>query len=200
MNAEWLLAFLAFAFATAGTPGPNNLLLAANAANFGLRRTLGAVFGVSLGFAAMIASVGLGLAWVFEAWPPLAIVMKWLGSAWLLYLAWKIFHARPTNMQEKEHAETASLGFLQMAAFQWINPKAWSMVLAMMGVHAGQNLGFRADMLVMAGLFALVGTITALSWALLGRLLAHVLSARQMTWLNRLMALLLAASLLPIWL
>ncbi len=200
MNAEWLLAFLAFAFATAGTPGPNNLLLAANAANFGLRRTLGAVFGVSLGFAAMIASVGLGLAWVFEAWPPLATVMKWLGSAWLLYLAWKIFHARPTAMKEEDRAEAASLGFLQMAAFQWVNPKAWSMVLAMMGVHAGQNLGFRADMLLMAGLFALVGTITALSWALLGRLLAHVLSARQMTWLNRLMALLLAASLLPIWL
>ena len=202
MNTGWLLAFIAFGFATAGTPGPNNLILATSAANHGLRRTLPAVFGVSLGFAFMIAAAGLGLSEVFARWPWLADALRWAGSAFLLWLAWKIATARPAPPGDAadNHAQrSAPPGFLQMASFQWVNPKAWSMVLAMMGVYAGHNLGYRADMLLMAALFAGIGTITALSWALLGLLAGRMLKPHQLLWLNRLMAVLLVASLALMW-
>ena len=198
MNTEWLLAFVLFAFSTAGTPGPNNIMLAANAANHGLKRTAGAILGVSLGFAAMIATVGLGLGWLFRALPWLSDMLKWAGAAWLLYLAWKIFSARPATGADSggpSHGGGAPLTFWHMAAFQWVNPKAWSMVLAMMGVYAGKNSSFHADMLTMAALFAIIGTITATSWALLGHGLGKVLSGRGMVWFNRFMALLLLASI-----
>ena len=198
MNTEWLLSFIAFAFATAGTPGPNNLMLAASGATFGLRRTLRHVFGVSLGFATMIAAVGLGLAGLFETLPWLKTALKWIGSAYLLFLAWKIAFAAPTGAS-KETSRGQPLTFMQAAAFQWVNPKAWSMVLAMMGVYAGHNAGYAADMLTMAGLFAIIGTITASSWALLGAFAGRLLSARQLVWFNRLMALLLVASLALMW-
>ena len=201
MNVQWLAAFIAFGFATAGTPGPNNLILASIAAAGGPRRAVPAIFGVSLGFAFMIAAAGLGLAGLFQRFPQLADILKWLGSAWLLYLAFRIATARP----EAPGAANDALnpreppGFWQMAAFQWINPKAWSMVLAMMGVYAGHNLGYRKDMLLMAALFAGIGTITAASWALLGALAGRLLGSSRVVWFNRLMALLLVASIWLMW-
>ncbi len=202
MNTEWLTAFIAFGFATAGTPGPNNLILAAAGANHGLRHALPGVFGVSLGFAFMIAAAGLGLAEIFSHWPWLADVLRWAGTAFLLWLAYSIATATPAapGKAAGNAAQAATPpGFLRMAAFQWVNPKAWSMVLAMMGVYAGHNLDYRTDMLIMAALFAGIGTITALSWALLGVLAGHVLSPSQLLWFNRIMALLLVASLALIW-
>ena len=204
MNTEWLLAFIGFAFATAGTPGPNNAILAASAANYGLRRTLPAVFGVSLGFAFMIAAAGLGLGGLFQAHPQLAFWLRLPATAFMLWLAWKIATARPAADDAKGadnggNARGAPPGFFQMAAFQWVNPKGWAMVLSMMGVFAGHNAGFTRDMLLMAELFAVIGTITAASWALIGQFAGRLLNARQLVWFNRAMAALLMASLILVW-
>ena len=204
MNMQWYLAFIAFGFATAGTPGPNNLILAGIAASRGLKRALPAIFGVSLGFAFMIAAAGLGLADVLHAWPRAAFWMKVAGSAWLVYLAYRIATTTPRLPGDAGADEIAGKpdnapGFWHMAAFQWINPKAWSMVLAMMGVYAGHNIGYREDMLIMAALFAVIGTITAASWALLGAFAGRILNAAQLVWFNRVMALLLVASLALMW-
>ena len=197
MNIQWLAAFVAFAFATAGTPGPNNLILAGIAANAGVRRAVPAIFGVSLGFSVMIAAAGLGLAGLFRQFPQLATGLKWLGSAWLLYLAFRIAISAAATASD---APGRIPGFWQMAAFQWVNPKGWSMVLAMMGVYAGHNVDYDTDVLLMAALFSGIGTITATAWALLGSLARRWLNMRQMRWFNRIMALLLALSVTLVWL
>ncbi len=201
MNTEWLLAFIGFAFATAGTPGPNNAIIAAAAANHGLRRALPGIFGISLGFAFMIAAAGLGLGGLFQAYPQLAFWLRLPATAFMLWLAWKIASATPADDDAAPESERhgAAPGFLQMAAFQWVNPKAWAMVLSMMGVFAGHNAGFRADMLLMAALFAVIGTITAASWALIGLFAGRLLNARQLVWFNRMMAALLVGSLVLVW-
>ena len=56
------LPLLTFAFLTAGTPGPNNMMLTASGARFGWRRTVPHIFGIFCGLAVMIALSGLGLA------------------------------------------------------------------------------------------------------------------------------------------
>ena len=201
MNTDWLLAFITFAFATAGTPGPNNAIIAAAAANYGLRRALPGIFGISLGFAFMIAAAGLGLGGLFQAHPGLTFWLRLPATAFMLWLAWKIATARPVtkNPGHEDRSRGKPPGFFQMAAFQWVNPKGWAMVLSMMGVFAGHNAGFTHDMLLMAALFAVIGTITAASWALVGLYAGRLLNTRQLVWFNRAMAALLVASLILVW-
>ncbi|MBP8237324.1 MAG: LysE family translocator, partial [Pseudomonas sp.] len=99
MTTELLLAFIAFAFVTSVTPGPNNMMLLASGVNFGLRRSLPHMFGISLGFMLLVASVGLGLGQLFEQVPLLYNVLRYLGAAYLLYLAWKIANSGAPDSQ-----------------------------------------------------------------------------------------------------
>jgi len=51
----------------------------------------------------------------------------------------------------------------------------------------------------MAALFAVIGTITAASWALIGLFAGRLMNARQLAWFNRVMAALLVGSLVLVW-
>ncbi len=200
MNLDWILAFLAFAFSTAGTPGPNNMMLAASGATFGLRRTAAHITGIAVGFPSMIAAVGLGLGEIFRLFPLLQEVLKWIGSAYLLFLAWKVATAAETSLhEEKARARGRPLTFLQAAAFQWVNPKAWTMIMAMMSVYAGRNAGYAADVLLMAGMFVAVAFATATGWTLVGVGAGRLLSPGRLVWFNRFLAALMAASLIMVW-
>jgi threonine/homoserine/homoserine lactone efflux protein len=137
MTADLLLAFIAFAFVTSVTPGPNNMMLLASGVNFGLRRSLPHMFGISLGFMLLVASVGLGLGQVFEQVPMLYNVLRYAGAAYLLYLAWKIANAGAPDSQGDASAKPFS--FLQAAAFQWVNPKAWIMAIGAITTYTPQD-------------------------------------------------------------
>ncbi len=87
MSQQLLLAFLVFAIVTLFTPGPNNVMLLSSGLNFGVRRTLPHVAGVTIGFAVMVAAAGLGFGAVFATYPMLQTVLKYAGAAYLVYLA-----------------------------------------------------------------------------------------------------------------
>ena len=124
---------MSFALASSITPGPNNLMLMASGANFGFRRSLPHMLGISLGHMFMIVMVGLGLIGLFELFPILDTMMKVVSTAYLLFLAWKTANAAPPV-----DGATAGkpLTFLQAAAFQWVNPKAWFMAVTAITVYA----------------------------------------------------------------
>ncbi len=196
MTAELLIAFILFAFVTSITPGPNNLMLLASGVNFGVRRSLPHMLGISLGFMVLVLAVGLGLGQLFERLPPLYLALRYLGAAYLLYLAWKIAVAGSPDSSGSERGQP--LSFLQAAAFQWINPKAWVMAIGAITTYTPQD-GFVSNVLLIAALFALVNCPSVGLWTLAGSLLR--------TWLNRPlalrafnlgMALLLVASLYPV--
>ena len=128
MSQQVLLALMAFAFVTSVTPGPNNLMLMASGANFGLRRTLPHMLGVALGFGVMVLVLGLGVGRILDAAPGLALAMKALSLGYMLWLAWKIAHAAAP--ESTAGATGRPMRFLAACAFQWVNPKAW-----MMGVN-----------------------------------------------------------------
>jgi threonine/homoserine/homoserine lactone efflux protein len=119
---ETLPALIAFAGAMSFTPGPNNALVAASGASFGFRRSLPLLLGITLGFALMVAIVGLGAARLFQALPALHQVLKVVGSAYLLWLAWRIGRA---GRADAAGGRARPLSFVEGAAFQWINPKGW---------------------------------------------------------------------------
>jgi threonine/homoserine/homoserine lactone efflux protein len=194
MDIALLPALVAFAFVTSITPGPNNLMLMASGANFGLRRTLPHMLGVALGFVVMAALVGLGLVQVFAALPGLFLVLKVGCVGYLLYLAWKIANAAAP---EGGSGAGRPMTFLQAAAFQWVNPKAWAMAMTAVTVYApGQTV---AAVLTVAAVFGAVNLPSVGSWAWLGVQMRRVLtSPARLRAFNLTMAALLVASLYPL--
>jgi threonine/homoserine/homoserine lactone efflux protein len=122
-----LSALTLFVFVSSITPGPNNLMLLSSGTRFGFRRTIPHMLGIGVGFMVMIALVGLGLAQLFLLYPPLHLALKIVSITYLLYLAWKIATSEPPTADEAETGKPMT--FLQAAAFQWVNPKAWTMTL-----------------------------------------------------------------------
>ncbi|MBL9064102.1 LysE family translocator [Tabrizicola sp.] len=160
MTHELFLALLGFAFVTSVTPGPNNMMLLASGVNFGFRRTVPHMLGISLGHALMVFLVGLGLAGVFKAWPPALLTLKVASVAYMLWLAWKIANSGAPG---EGRAKPAPMTFLQAAAFQWVNPKAWAMALGAVSAYVAEPspLAYAA----VAGVFALVNLPSVSVWA-----------------------------------
>jgi len=188
------LALLGFAIAMSVTPGPNVLMVAAGAANAGVRATVPHMVGIAIGFGAMLLIVGLGLAAPFAAAPWLHTALKWGGAAWLLVLAWKIARAGAPG----EGPPRPPLGFIGAALFQWVNPKAWMIALAAIPTFTTPDGDMLRQSLTIAGAFALVGFPCTLVWALLGAGASRLLRTdRALRGFNIAMALLLVASLIP---
>jgi threonine/homoserine/homoserine lactone efflux protein len=190
-----LLAFAGFAFVSSITPGPNNAMLLASGVNFGFRRTIPHIVGVSLGCAIMLLLVGLGLGRIFATVPACYDVLRYVGAAYLLWLAWKIAHAGP--MADGE-AGGRPMTAWQAAAFQWVNPKAWILVIGAVSTYAPRD-GFGQNVAVLAALLGLVNAPAICIWVGFGTGLRPLLShPGRVRAFNVTMALLLVASLLPL--
>ena len=192
---ETLLPVLAFVVVSTVTPGPNNFMLLASGATWGVERTVPHIVGIAIGFPVMIVAVGLGLAAVFEAAPWLHQVLKYVAFAYLCWLAWRIASAgRP----EARGGTARPLTILQAAAFQWVNPKAWALVLGGVALFVGAGAGRVGQIAVMAVLFGLVCLPNGVVWVLFGRGIAGFLADDvHRRWFNGIMAVLLVASGLP---
>ncbi|MGX0877033.1 threonine/homoserine/homoserine lactone efflux protein [Roseovarius sp. MBR-154] len=196
MTPDLLAALATFALVTVITPGPNNLMLMASGTNFGFVRTIPHMLGIGLGFPLMVFFVGLGVMRVFDLWPLSYTLLKAVSVAYLLWLAWKIARAAPPRAAT-EQAEGKPLTFLQSAAFQWVNPKAWSMALSAITLYAtGRDL---AAVLWVAGVYVAMSAISTTSWTVLGQQVRRLLkSPARLRLFNRIMAGLLVATLVPV--
>ena len=194
MGSQELLALVAFAFVTSVTPGPNNLMLMASGANFGVRRTVPHALGVAIGFVLMAVLVGAGLGQVFTLVPQAYAGLKALSVAYLLYLAWRIATAPPPG----EAARTGRpMTFIAAAAFQWVNPKAWAMALTAVSVYAPTRS--LVSIALVGVVFGIVNLPSVAVWAVLGQQMRRVLTnPRRMRAFNLVMAVLLVGSLYPV--
>jgi threonine/homoserine/homoserine lactone efflux protein len=194
MSPDLLLALVAFAFVSSITPGPNNLMLMASGANFGLRRTLPHLAGVALGFAFLALMLGAGLNRVFAAAPAAAVALKAASVVYMLWLAWKIATAAAPG---EARAGGRPFSFLQAVGFQWVNPKAWAMALTALAVYAPG--GEAGAVVLVALIFALVNLPSVAVWVFMGLRIRRFLGdPRRLALFNGTMAVLLVASLWPI--
>lgn len=185
-----------FVLAMSITPGPNVLMVAASAANFGVRPTVPHMLGITLGFPAMVFAVGAGLSGVFQAYPQLHLALKYVGAAYLLFLAWKIANA---GHAQTGGAKASPISLIQAALFQWVNPKAWIAAVGAIATYTtlGGNLVFEAS--VIALVFAAVSLPCLLVWAAMGAGIGRFLeSPRARLAFNLTMAGLLVLSLVPV--
>lgn len=164
MSPTVFAGFLVFAVVSSITPGPNNLMMMASGSAFGLKRTLPHMAGVIIGFGAMTAAVGLGLAGVLKASPILFAVLRWGAAAYILYIAWRMVTAKGPGVGG---TDGKPISFLGAVAFQWINPKAWVMALGAVGTYAEHDR-FLLDVAVIAVSFMIINVPCALTWTSFG--------------------------------
>lgn len=195
MTIELLTALFAFAFVSSITPGPNNLMLMASGANFGFNRTLPHMLGVGIGFTLMIVLVGLGLMQLFDRYPTSYQVLKVISVVYLIYLAYKIANTH-SDLRERNNS-SKPLTFFQAAAFQWVNPKAWTMALSSISIYSPDKTVL--SVLLIASVFAAVSVVSTSSWVLVGKKITVFLNtANRLKIFNMTMAILLLATLLPV--
>ena len=194
MTYQLFLALLGFAFVTSVTPGPNNMMLMASGANFGFQLSLPHMLGISLGHALMVFLVGMGLAGAVHAVPGLLTGMKIASVLYMLWLAWKISRSAAPG---EGRAGGKPFSFLQAAAFQWVNPKAWAMALGATSAYAPD--GSVRSYLVVAAVFAMVNLPSVSLWAIAGQNIRRLLSSpSRLRAFNWVMAGLLILSLVPV--
>lgn len=123
---EQLLPLALFAFVSSITPGPNNIMLTSSGIRFGFRRSIPHMLGVTAGFGVMLALCAGGIGSLVMAVPSIHVVLKVIGSTYLLYLAWQL---RSMAFSTSDTKTAKPMSFLAAAAFQAANPKAWIMAI-----------------------------------------------------------------------
>jgi threonine/homoserine/homoserine lactone efflux protein len=194
---DLLAALVGFAFVTSVTPGPNNMMLLASGVNHGFRQTIPHMLGISIGFGGMIVAVGLGIGQIFTLYPQTYLALKVISIIYLLWLAWKIATSRPLS-SDGAVGVGQPMSFLGACAFQWVNPKAWTMALG--AISAYTVAADYTNSLVIVGLvFTVVNLPTVSLWTLFGTVLRRWLTdPTKVRIFNVAMAMLLVASLAPI--
>jgi threonine/homoserine/homoserine lactone efflux protein len=192
-----LLAALAlFAFATSFTPGPNNMMLLASGVNYGFRRTIPHMLGISIGFAGMIVALGFGFGQLFTAYPVSYTALKIVSVVYMVWLAWKIANSGP--LSRGDAAIGQPMTFMGACAFQWINPKAWTMGLSAISAYTVAS-DYSRSLLMVGAVFAIINLPTVSLWTLFGVGLRRWLTdAGKVRIFNGAMAALLIASMVPI--
>lgn len=197
MPVEQLLPLMGFIIVMMVTPGPNNLMLLASGANFGFRRSLPHILGITFGCQVLLVAVAFGLGGVFVIWPQSLLVLRVLCVFILIYLAWLLVRPVRSSTVDPEK-QPRPLTFLEAALFQWVNPKAWMMIIAVVTTYT-QPGNMAYSLLIIASLFVVLGIPMISTWNLFGVSLQNWLSqpsrAKAFNWV---MAVLLLASLIPV--
>jgi threonine/homoserine/homoserine lactone efflux protein len=192
---ELLGPLVLFAAAVTLTPGPNVVLVTASAANFGFRRTIPQMLGITFGFGTMVLATGLGLAGVVHAEPRLHMALKYAGAAYLLYLAWRIARADAASAS----ARARPINFIEATLFTWMNPKAWVSALGAAAAFTTVGGDVLWESFVIAVALAAFCLLSAAAWAgfgtVIGRYLANPRARIAFNWS---MAGLLVLSLIPV--
>ncbi len=126
INLSLFSALSIFYFTMFFTPGPNNAMLTASGMKFGFVRTLPHLIGIPLGHIFQIGMTCFGLANLFLIYPQVQFMMKILCFVYLVYLGWKMIGS--FSILRKETGRP--LKFYEASLFQFINPKAWSIAVA----------------------------------------------------------------------
>ncbi len=193
---EWLLAVLGFAFTMSITPGPNNIMVTASAANFGVGRSVPHIMGISIGFPVMLVALGLGPGQLLVAYPQAHLALKIAGATYLVFLAWKMATASGIHQGDKKGSP---LTFLQAALFQWLNPKAWVIALGALTAYTTVGGAVIRETLIIAAIFVPTCILALAVWAVGGVALRQILQAPMaLRIFNWAMALMLLATLAPL--
>tara|TARA_B100000787_G_C16150105_1_gene276149 strand:+ start:441 stop:1031 length:591 start_codon:yes stop_codon:yes gene_type:complete len=162
-----ILSMALFWIVAAYTPGPNNVIASYSGFNFGIKKTLPHIFGVSFGFTTLIFLLSIGLVNVFKIFPIIQISLKYLGSLFLIYLAYKICFSKLDTQKKNKNP----VKFIETFLFQFLNPKGVliGIIIVSTYVERGENYLIYATQVV---LFAFIVSLTSIIfWTFVGKYL-----------------------------
>ncbi|MEE1673837.1 LysE family translocator [Agarivorans aestuarii] len=192
------MSMLVFAFIGAISPGPVNIIATGTGANYGFRQALPHVVGASVSYSLVVLTTGLALSALLHWLPSLTELLKYLGGAFLLYIALKI--ALSPVVAQGEQVLTKPPSLLQGALAQGLNPKAWLVAMSGVSLFVSTQQTAWFYLLVFCTISLIVCLAGVGTWAAVGSLISRYLqSPRRMRAFNWLMALLLAVSVLSLF-
>lgn len=191
-----LVGLVAFAFAGSVSPGPNNAVLWASGVRFGFRRTVPHVLGTALGIGTLVVGVAAGIGVLLEAVPAVELVLKLVGSAYLLYVAFLVVGSGVVGRA----SVSEPLGVLRAVAFQWVNPKAWIFAVASVGAFLPPEHHRLAAVALFTSVVMLIVVCSSTIWAIGGAALGRVVDDdRKRRAVSVVLAVLLVASVALLW-
>ena len=191
-----LVALLAFAFVGTVSPGPNNAVLWASGLEFGFRRTIPHIVGTALGIGMLVVGVAAGIGVLLDAVPAAELVLKLLGSAYLLYIAFLVIGGGAVGRTKVAHP----FSVWHAIGFQCVNPKAWVFALAAVGTFLPPKLGWLAGIALLTSILMAVVVGSSTIWAVGGAALGRIVEdERKRRAVSIALALLLVASVALIW-
>ena len=162
-----LLSLSLFMFATSCSPGPNNILASYSGFNFGLIKTIPHMFGVIFGFTSLVIAINFGLINIFKNFPIIQEILKYMGTIFLIYLAYKISFSKTSS----DNSSKNPIKFIESFFFQFINPKSVIVAVIMVSTYvvSGENfINYSMWVIAIAFIFACFSIVF---WTLLGRFL-----------------------------
>ena len=172
MLTDFWIPLTTFAVVASFTPGPNNLMLAASGMNYGFRRTVPHMAGVSLGFPVLLLCTIFGIGTLIGQFPGLSEVMQVLSAGFICYFAWRI---ATSDADLRTDGATRPFTLWQAALFQWVNPKAWAIAIVVASLYAPAGIHDWRKALYIAVLFFVVAFCCTSCWTSLGTVIRSVL-------------------------
>ena len=190
------IPMVTFMTVAAFTPGPNNIMLAASGANFGLRRTIPHMLGVTIGFGVLLLLLGLGLDQLFQRVPLVQQTFRIVALIFIAYLAWGIARSGASDQAD---ASVRPQFFMEAAAFQLINPKGLVMAITVMSTFIVPGDDFLPQFIALIVMFLVITLLSTITWAWFGVVISSFLNTEKRRQIfNVTMAILLVASIVPV--
>ncbi|MDF1749287.1 MAG: LysE family translocator [Alphaproteobacteria bacterium] len=197
METTTLTTLALYAFIMSITPGPNNVMLTNSGLIFGMTRTWPHILGIPFGVSVQLIAVGAGLGALFEVEPRIQLILKVVGTVYLLWLAYKLWRAA----ELQDNTVSKPITFLQAAAFQFVNPKAWLIAVTVIAAFVTPGDGYSLRIAMVCGVFTVVGTPCMSLWAAFGASLRQIMhNPRKLLFINRTMSTLAAVTAGLFWL
>ena len=175
MSHSLVIALVVFGAVMAFTPGPNNIMVLSSGLTYGFRRSVPHIAGIPRsGFRLMVASVGLGLGAIFIAYPVLQTILKYVGIAYLIYLA--VVIAMSGSVTPGQDNQRGPMTFWAAVLFQWVNVKGWVMAIGIITAYSA-IASFPWNIAIQAALMFVMGALSSLTWTLFGSSLRSFLTA-----------------------
>ena len=191
-----ILSMALFWIVAAYTPGPNNVIASYSGFNFGIKKTLPHIFGVALGFTFLIFLLTIGLVNVFKIFPIIQVSLKYLGSIFLVYLAYKIYFSKIDSEEKNENP----VKFIETFLFQFLNPKGVliGIIIVSTYVEHGENYLKYATQVILFAFLVSLSSITF--WTFVGKYLRKFATNEKfIKYFNYVMSLLLILSIITFY-
>jgi len=191
-----ILSMALFWIVAAYTPGPNNVIASYSGFNFGIKKTLPHIFGVTFGFTFLIFLLTIGLVNVFKIFPIIQVSLKYLGSIFLIYLAYKIYFSKVDNEKKNDNP----VKFIETFLFQFLNPKGVliGIIIVSTYVEHGENYLIYATQVI---LFAFAVSLSSITfWTFVGKYLRKFATNEKfIKYFNCVMSVLLLLSIITFY-